>query len=387
MNRFFFLILLLPSIVFAQNEFEATVIDAKTKKPIQNVDIYNKRDYALTNKDGSFMFTSKLDSISFKYIGYQTLKTTFNTIKNKDTIALKTKVFSLDEVVISNKTPWEKIKEAAIKNPRKGIQSEEFFLRATLKRDGEFIALEDLVGESSLLFEAKEKNNLVIELEELRKTAIRNKKVKDGNFEFFNLKTLFNIIKVYAILPKFYDLEEEYLEENYLKINFKPKNEFSYLNSKGFYVLDMNRKSIHSFNLELDKSKLKKIPFKFNVLFKWRTINYSVDIKFSYNKNKDQYYIRNTDYIETVESIRKKDGVKKVYTIESQYFVTNPNVEALLKNNISLKKDMFKLKWEYNPEFWKTQKKLVLTNEMKAFLLSLKEGNSEYVIKTNIKGN
>lgn len=54
-----------------------------------------------------------------------------------------------------------------------------------------------------------------------------------------------------------------------------------------------------------------------------------------------------------------------------------------VKKNVSLTKDVFKLKYPYDESFWKTQNQLLLTNEMRLFI---KEANkSEFRVSNNIK--
>ena len=56
-----------------------------------------------------------------------------------------------------------------------------------------------------------------------------------------------------------------------------------------------------------------------------------------------------------------------------------------IKRRTSIKKDIFKLKKSYNPEFWDKQEYLLLTDELLEFLEKLESPKKEFKTITNIK--
>jgi hypothetical protein len=54
-----------------------------------------------------------------------------------------------------------------------------------------------------------------------------------------------------------------------------------------------------------------------------------------------------------------------------------------VKSNINENKDIFKLDYQYNSEFWKEENQLLLTREMTDFIKKLKSDDNEFKIKSN----
>jgi hypothetical protein len=54
-----------------------------------------------------------------------------------------------------------------------------------------------------------------------------------------------------------------------------------------------------------------------------------------------------------------------------------------VKSNINESKDIFKLDYQYNSEFWKEENQLLLTREMTDFIKKLKSDDNEFKIKSN----
>ena len=62
------------------------IVDKTTKLPLENISIYNDKDNSTTNQEGLFVFVSDNNEINFNLLGYNLLKTTFDAIKQQDTI-------------------------------------------------------------------------------------------------------------------------------------------------------------------------------------------------------------------------------------------------------------------------------------------------------------
>ena len=76
---------------FAQKEHNGVILDSETKEPLEFVNIFNQSDYAVSNADGRFAFSSSNDSVNFYRVGYDKFKTT--VIQLKDTVFLDKSIF------------------------------------------------------------------------------------------------------------------------------------------------------------------------------------------------------------------------------------------------------------------------------------------------------
>jgi hypothetical protein len=79
-----------------------------------------------------------------------------------------------------------------------------------------------------------------------------------------------------------------------------------------------------------------------------------------------------------------KDDKKVFYDVEYLWITLN-KTEKEVDKNVSIKKDIFKLKKSFNADFWNKQKYLLLTNEMCKFLKELEISQNEFKTITNIK--
>ena len=108
MKNIVVLFLFVSQFVIAQS-ISGSVIDSKTKEPLENVTVYIQKNKSGTASDsnGKFKFTpsskvSKSDVIQFSRIGYYTKKMTIAKFRRKkNTIKLFKKLEELDEVVVN----------------------------------------------------------------------------------------------------------------------------------------------------------------------------------------------------------------------------------------------------------------------------------------------
>lgn len=119
-----------------------TIADKATKLALENVSIYNNKDYSTTNEEGLFVFISNENEINFNLLGYNSLKTTFEAIEKQDTIFMQAKAFELKEIVVANLEPfikkvYDKMGENYISN-----YTSHFFLRNVLKKDNSIVVLQ-----------------------------------------------------------------------------------------------------------------------------------------------------------------------------------------------------------------------------------------------------
>lgn len=120
----------------AQNIQNSLVLDGASLNPIEFVDVYNAENYTTTNEDGEFVFTSENDSIKLRRLGYYELNTTFEKLKEKDTVFLIKRINELNEVVVTNEKPvLDRMYGNIIKNSSSESFKEKFYLRTILKKE------------------------------------------------------------------------------------------------------------------------------------------------------------------------------------------------------------------------------------------------------------
>lgn len=351
--------------------------------PIEYVDIYNKTDYTSSNEEGKILFVSNNDSLKVGMLGYNTISSTFQEQKS-DTILLTKKIQNLDEIVInydSNlfKSVLSNFEENYPLNPYK----ERFFLRSVLKRNGEIVQLADFNGkvERKTLFSTKSnpmpKKNYSIEIENLRKAGIKE---EDIDFTLSSFEELFqSFISIY-MSPEIYNFRYiPYNDSSLAKLEFNPKKESDY-HSSGYYIIDLDDKAFNEVRLISSSTA----PYTIKRRLKYRTTNYEMNITFRKDPVNEKYVIDKANMTATVEVFPKKSE-KILYEVSYKMY-TYDNFENLdVKDNISISKDIFRLNADYKEDFWKSQHYLLLTEDMKDFLNTLKDENNDFKSITTIK--
>ncbi|MBU2995003.1 carboxypeptidase-like regulatory domain-containing protein [Cellulophaga baltica] len=388
--RFIYLFLVICNISFGQNIKSSVVLNKENNEPLEFVSVYNALDHTATNKEGRFSFSSSLDSIYFYKVGYQKLNTTFNT--TQDTIFLEKNIFKLDEVIVSNeKSLLEKIKDSIKTNYVLTPYNEKFFLRALLKTNGDISRLQDIQGKlkrKTSLYTRKidiTKKDYAVEITNMRKIGIAT----DEEYSYF-------------VFPSFYDLLLSFVRLNATGDNFvltkkyfdngkKIKWEFSSvfnedeINISGYYIVNLEDMAFEYFNL---KSNPLNPKFTINKKFKYRTTYYEIETVFKKDKENDKYFIELAKFNTNVESSLKDESKLNIYNATFLLSSSNNFEDLEVKSNIKEDRDIFKLNYKYDEDFWNEQNQLLLTNEMLEFIEKMKvidKQNNKIRIKTNIK--
>lgn len=375
----------------SQNKITKVLVDNLTKTPLNNATINNEKDYTISNSEGYFMFISELDSIKIRMLGYEKIKTTFKKLMHScsDTIYLKQKAYELQEVVIqNNEVLLAKVYKNLVKNYPFHTYSENFFLRCILKKDNKIIKLEDLYGKLQRNSMFKTRNikdfNFDVELLNLRKTGLLDKSKKIADFEFLSFDVLLKWFSTIFKNHKQYQFNiEKTNDSNFVKLEFNPRKEFI-SNGAGYYIINLKDYSIKEFFSQTNPEYSKKdIPFKKKKNIKWRTIHSDIHIYFEKNNTTKLYYISNVHIKQNVELFDENE-VKINFTPEYNFIITESFIKEKIKSNISIKKDIFKLKHKYSKDFWEKQNQLVLTKEMQQFLDNLGEKENQFLIFSNM---
>lgn len=388
----FGLLFLMGFYVEAQkNQTQNVVADQQTKLPLDKVNIYNQTDSSLTNEEGVFSFVSDIDELNFSLIGYENLKLSFNAVKKADTIFLQSKMIELDEVVVGNemaimKKVYAKMRENYIFDP----YNENFFLRCTLKRNNEMARLQDIYGKVSRksIFKTKIQpdNRAEVEILNMRKAGISSKEdfvyFKSQSFEsLFDLNAL-----IYLVLDDFELTQEKNVAADYYKISFIRK-EANHLKQKtsGYFIINKSDFAIVETFFDFYDNP-ENVPFQKDGSVEYRTIHFKRTANYKKNNPANKYYLSNAKADVRVE-ILQNDKVKKAfYDYATQFFVTNSFIAEKAKSNLSMDKDIFKVKYQYAEQFWKNQNQLPLTSELIDFLKHVSENKNnkkEYEIVGN----
>lgn len=376
--------------LFSQNKIVKTVVNSVTKKPLEYASVYNSKNFSLSNQEGKFIFNSALDSIKIKMVGFEEFKSKFQDLKNtSDTIFITPKTYQLEEVVVqNNKKLLYKVYQNIEKNFPHFVYKENFFLRCLIKKNGEILKFEDLFGrmERNSLFNSQKIKKLDFDLEllNLRKAGLQGKSIQIEDFDFHDFKGLMFWFSTVFINPENFELSSEKINgTNYIKIRFTPFEEFKNKN-RGYYVIDKKDFSIIEYYSETNPSFSQEIKFEEKYGFKWRTTKSELLIKFNKNENIGYSYISSANLKQEAEVYNRKQE-KNNYVTNYDYFNIDSFTKESIKSNTSINKDLFKINYPYDKEFWAHQNQLLLTKEMGLFLEKISKKDNEFQTISSIK--
>ena len=351
------------------------IVDKTTKLPLENISIYNDKDNSTTNQEGLFVFVSDNNEINFNLLGYNLLKTTFDAIKQQDTIFLQSKAFELKEIVVANLEPfikkvYDKMGENYISN-----YTSNFFLRNVLKKDNSIVVLQDINAKRGK--NANPKNSNEIEVLNMRKTSFFEKK-NQIDFRFPDLDEFFSAI--WHALGKNIFTEENYNDTDFRKILFeaKEKNIDGQI-SKGYFVINRKDYAVIEFFITM-RDNPETVPYNKFTLSKvqYKTIKYERFVRFSKNKDLNKYYLHLSKLKATVEVVAStKEENTFNFDLNMDYFTTASITTEKVEPNFATDKDVFKAKFPYSAEFWSSQNQLLLTSELKDFLKRVSENKDK----------
>jgi len=391
MNRIYllFIIISFHQSTKSQNfKTHAVVADKLTKTVLSSVNVYNDLDSSISNSEGSFSFTSSKNEINFSAIGYNSIQTNFNLLREKDTVFMESKAITLDEVVISNVDSFiKKVIDNLSNNFSETPYTNDFFLRSVLKKNNEIIKFQDFSGIIDIngLSKTSEKKK-GIQILNMRKISIRDK----NDVVNFKLPSFGEILTLPLYIDsKYQDLTEEKSgDNNYRKIIFTSKNK-NIDGQKLYGHLIVNKKDYAitqyfvSFYDDPSNATYKE-TFRGH---KYRTMKYQKTFNLSKNTTTGKYTLNNEKLDVLLEVLADKKIEKTTYyDLSIDYFVTKSFTNEVVKSNFSGDKEIFKAKFTYSEDFWKTQNQLSLTSELKTFIdkaTQSKENKKEFEVIGN----
>lgn len=367
------------------------VADKTSKTPLDKVNVYNEKDNSLTNREGVFSFISDNENINFSLIGYEDLKTSLHQIKNQDTIFLQSKMVELDEVVVGQelailKKAYSKLRENYIFEP----YNENFFLRCVLKKDNELVRFQDIYGKVSRksIFKTKIQpdNKCKVEVLNMRKVGI-SEKSDFVYFKFQSFEKLFDLNTLIYIVPDEFELtQEKDIPADYYKIRFIRKEANSMeQRTSGYFVINKSDFAIVETYFDFYNNP-EKVPYSKKSKTEYRTTSFKRTANYKKNLTLGKYYLNNANSDVKLELIANEKIRDRVYDYSTQYFVPNSFISEKTNSNLSMDKDIFKVKFPYSEQFWKSQNQLPLTTELKDFLKKVsdnKENKKEFEVVGN----
>lgn len=375
--------LLLVTYSNAQNyQTQKTVVDLLTKLPLENVIISNQKDYSTTNAEGKFIFVSANKAINLNFLGYETIATTFDELKeSKDTLFMQQKTIQLPEIIVGNSAAYIQKVYDKIKDNELGNYTIDFFLRNILKKEDEPMVLQDLSGKRNKDNSAKNKTS--IEILNMRKVKLYDK--KEGiDFKFQNFEEISNLV---APSPSGCNFTEiAFNDENYKKIEFESKNKNNQgLGIKGYLVINKKDLAIVELKMssDIDTTLLPYSKFMLSKV-KYRTPEWTKHIKFIKDVASNKYYPVSLKMDVKVEVATDKKSF--FFNNSIDFFVTSAPRDEKITPNFSTDKDLFKAKFIYSADFWKNQNQLPLTKELDTFLKLVadkKDKTKEYEVMGN----
>lgn len=383
--KFILLILLSTTFCFSQYKKKAVIVDKEDNQPIEFVNVSNNKDFTTSNEDGNFLFKSSLDSIIFYKVGYNKFKTTFDKIK--DTLYLEKSVFELAEVIVTNKKSlFQNIKDSLKNNYVLEPYNEKFLLRGILKYNDSIVRIQDIQGKikrKTLIYTSEieiTKKDYEVEITNMRKIGI----VRDANNVYFKFPSfndlLLDFVRINAVNDGFDLVEQTFDNGTKIKWNFRSNVSDSLGITSGNYIINSENFAIEAF--ELNRINEKNNYNESNKI-KYRTDNFQIKVYFSKDKVSNKYFMNYAKSNVKVEVTDAENSFTSFYDIEFILTTSDNFKEMKIKSNINETKDIFKLDYGYNQEFWNQENQLLLTKEMTDFIEKLKNDENEFKIKSN----
>lgn len=378
-----FMLICIAFVLNAQDKNKKLLWDKVNNIPVTFATIKGNTNYCLSNEEGYFEIFED-EKFSIQNISYNTLELSKSEILKKDTIFMKSKVFELDEVVVKKEDIYSKMAKTVIREYAFIPHTEKFFLRVVVKKNNEIYKIIDFSGyvEKQTLFESSivkmPKDNYKVQIENLRKAGIEDRVV---DYALFNFNQFYLYITSIVSSPDLYNLSYEFSDDNKtIKIIAKPKK-IEIINSNNQYILNED----FTFGEAELNHNLGNSPYTKLGKHKHRTTNIYKKSSFQRNPINNKMQLNKAIFKATTEVIKEGD-IKEIFEV-TYYYSSIPVENIKIENNISLKKDMFDIKFDYNEEYWKSNEVLSLTNEMQKFINKVNSisKSKEFRTKSNIK--
>lgn len=357
--------------------------DKDEKKPIPYATIKGVKNYSVSNEEGVFELEKMDGKIVIQSVVYETLEVDYNFLKANDTIYMQALTYELDEIVISKESLYTQMLKKVLTDYALEPHKEEFFLRAVIRKDSKLYKIVDFSGlvQKQSLFDTKSKpmpkRNYKVQIDNIRKVGLDD---RDIDILMFSFKDFFTyLIRLSFKKEDFNIIYESTTNNDSKRITLEPKNNEK-TKFKGYYLLNRDNTFREANITYLNNS----LNYEIKRDIKYRTKQMNWKSNFEKNVKTGKLQLHKGKIIAELELIR--NDTTEIYEFTYIYNSKPLDKNITIKNNINLKKDMFKLKSEYNQKYWKNHEILTLTNEMQEFINKVNTigKNSDFKTKTNM---
>ena len=376
------LIVLLSITLNAQNKNRKLLWDKVNKSPIEFATIKSATNYSLSNEEGYFEVV-KDENVIIQNLSYETLAINKEELSNRDTIFLNPKIFALEEAVVTRENLYNKMLKTVLEEYAFIPHIEKFYLRVVVRKNKSLYKIIDFSGlvEKQTLFSTSKiplpKNNYKVQINNVRKVGIEDRKV---DYELYNFNNFFTEIASVISQSQFYNFRYEASEDkNNSRIIATPKPDIQNISNNVYILNDDNTFG----EVEMVNSR-STTPFINLGKYKHRTIDIYKKSSFQRNDMNNKIQLNKAIFKATTELL-KEDKTKEIFDVSYLYFA-NPEQNVIVKNNINLNKDMFEINGDYNDNYWNNNNVLPLSTEMQEFINSVNKNskNKEFRSKSNM---
>jgi hypothetical protein len=188
-------------------------------------------------------------------------------------------------------------------------------------------------------------------------------------FQFQSFEKLFDLnALIHLNLEEFEFTQEKNVTGDYFKINFV-KKEPNVMKQKtsGYFIINKADYAIVETYFDF-YDDADQVPFQKEGKVEYRTISFKRTSNYKKSTGGNKYYLSHANSNVKVELLGKENGLKASYDYATNFFVTNSFVTEKADSNLSMDRDIFKVKFPYAAQFWASQNQLPLTSELTFFL-------------------
>lgn len=288
MKNIITLLLLMSSICWSQeNKITGTIKDAKTMETIPFVNIIFKTNStgelmgSMSNEEGEFSLNKEIKEVEFSHLNYETLNVTLSL--NENEIVLEPKVFVLDELIMSDITAQDYLKDLIKQSKIRATKNTKLstFGREVVKINNQYTKYADgqidyyiKKGNGKSVLQMNQSRAFKAILHDSTSSKINNTNVNSIDKTVKNAYNFDLIEKI--IKSKNYEFER-YLrkDENnyeYEFIKIIPDSEINETLFDGFIIIDIKTKSIVEYKVQYAESH-KKYSKLINILIAKAKLN------------------------------------------------------------------------------------------------------------------
>lgn len=372
------IILLCSTLSFGQSK-KFTLLDKESKETLAFANIVSGKFGTISNADGKFeLDLSRIDSeLKISYIGYKDIRVPVENLQELETIFLERKTEALEEVVLHS---IDDILQKFIDNlstnyPDEAI-NELFFYRATLLKNQAEGQLNEGFIKTDRIRYFKNSDDNSYEILSVQK----QNDLEELNYKYLSFQKIFELSNGFVTLDEnYYDLTTENLDEYFVKVYFKPKDNITLdrIVYDGFLIIDISNYAVIELNYSMADAfrktiKEREISKSFNILDK----DVGKIIKWEKDSKTGRYLISYMLIKEGIILIDKKkdtrDNIKVYYELQN---LSNIEDTVLSSKGINARKNRSIFQYrDFNTEspLWETAKPLLRNKEQNIIIEDIK---------------